>query len=293
MCIPTRTHLTYNNDKSWFTAKLRQLRQAKEDAYRKRDKVLYKQAKYKLEKVIRVAKRNYSGKLRNKLSSSDSVSAWKGMKDITNYKTPSPGTMENQQLVDNLNEFYCRFEKTPHTRPKHLSTQPLTPSAAPLSPTPALQIREDDVRQVLKKNKRRKAPGPDGVSPACLKTCTDQMAPIFTQIFNRSLELCKVPSCFKHSTIIPIPKRPKITELNDYLATSCGSNVCGHEVIRKTGAGPPEGHPWTLAGSSSVCLPSKQVCGRCSQHVTALCSATSRQTKGLCEDPVCGLQLGL
>ncbi len=59
MCIPTRTHLTYNNDKPWFTAKLRQLRQAKEDAYRKGDKVLYKQAKYTLEKEIRVAKRNY------------------------------------------------------------------------------------------------------------------------------------------------------------------------------------------------------------------------------------------
>ncbi len=50
MCIPTRTHLTYNNDKPWFTAKLRQLRQAKEDAYRKGDKVLYKQTKYTLEK---------------------------------------------------------------------------------------------------------------------------------------------------------------------------------------------------------------------------------------------------
>ncbi len=90
MCIPTRTHLTYNNDKPWFTAKLRQLRQAKEDAYRKGDKVLYKQAKYTLEKEIRVAKRNYSGKLRNKFSSSDSASVWKGMKDITSYKTLSP-----------------------------------------------------------------------------------------------------------------------------------------------------------------------------------------------------------
>ncbi len=42
MCIPTRTHLTYNNDKPWFTAKLRQLSQAKEEAYRKGNKVLYK-----------------------------------------------------------------------------------------------------------------------------------------------------------------------------------------------------------------------------------------------------------
>ncbi len=31
----TRTRLTYNNDKPWFTAKLRQLRQAKEDACRR------------------------------------------------------------------------------------------------------------------------------------------------------------------------------------------------------------------------------------------------------------------
>ncbi len=45
MCIPTRTRLTYKNNKPWFTAKLRQLCQANENAYRKRDKALYKQAK--------------------------------------------------------------------------------------------------------------------------------------------------------------------------------------------------------------------------------------------------------
>ncbi len=225
MCIPTRTRLTYNNDKPWFTAKLRQLRQAKEDAYRMGDKVLYKQAKYTLEKEIRVAKRNYSVKLRIQFSSSDSASVWKGMKDFTNYKTPSPSTVENQQLADDLNVFCCRFEKTPHTRPEHLSTQPLTPPATPLSPTPALKISEDDVRQVFIKNKRRKAPGPDGVSPACLKSCADQLAPIFTQIFNRSLELCEVPSCFKCSTIIPVPKKPKITGLNDYRPVALTSVV--------------------------------------------------------------------
>ncbi len=42
MCIPTRTHITYNNDKPWFTAKLSQLRQAKEDARRNGDRVMYK-----------------------------------------------------------------------------------------------------------------------------------------------------------------------------------------------------------------------------------------------------------
>ncbi len=168
MCIPTKTHLTYNNDKPWFTLKLRQLHQAKEDAYKKEEKVLYKQAKYTLKKEIRVAKRNYSGKLRNKFSFSDSASVWKGLKDITNYKTlppppPPPSTVENRQLADDLNELYCSFEKTPFTSP-----------ATPLSPTLALKISEDDVRQVFRKNKRRKVPGLDGVTPVCLKSCADQ-----------------------------------------------------------------------------------------------------------------------
>ncbi len=127
-----RTCLTYNNEKPWFTAKLRQLRQAKEDAYRKGDIVLYKQAKYTLEKEIRVAKRNYSGKRRIQLSSSDSVSVWKGLKDITNWHHP-PALWRINNWQASKNDFYCRFGKTPHTRHAHLSTQPLTPPATPPS----------------------------------------------------------------------------------------------------------------------------------------------------------------
>ncbi|KAK3552173.1 hypothetical protein QTP86_005107 [Hemibagrus guttatus] len=92
-------------------------------------------------------------------------------------------------------------------------------------PPPALRISEDDVRHIFLKQKRRKAPGPDGVTPACLKTCADQLAFIFSQIFNRSLELCEVPACFKRSTIIPIPKKPKITGLNDYRPVALTSVV--------------------------------------------------------------------
>ncbi|KAK3553519.1 hypothetical protein QTP70_004199 [Hemibagrus guttatus] len=44
-------------------------------------------------------------------------------------------------------------------------------------------------------------------------------------IFNRSLELCEVPACFKRSTIIPIPKKPKITGLNNYRPVALASVV--------------------------------------------------------------------
>ncbi len=117
------------------------------------------------------------------------------------------------------------LKKHPHTRSEHLSTQPLTPPATPLSPTPALQISEDNVSQVFQKQKRKKAPGPDCVTPVCLKSCADQLTPIFTQISNRSLELCKVLSCVKRSTIIPIPNTSKITGLNDYRPVALTSVV--------------------------------------------------------------------
>ncbi|KAK3526544.1 hypothetical protein QTP70_030770 [Hemibagrus guttatus] len=228
MCIPTRTYLSFNNDKPWFTSKLRHLRQAKEDAFRNGDRVLYNQARNTLNKEIRVAKRSYAKKLENQFSANDPASVWKGLKYITNYKTPSPSTEANQQLAEDLNEFYCRFETaglTPHAPSEHLSIQPLTPPATPLSPPPALRISEDDVRQIFLKQKKRKAPGPDGVTPVCLRTCADQLAFIFSQIFNRSLELCEVPACFKRSTIIPIPKKPKMTGFNDYRPVALTSVV--------------------------------------------------------------------
>ncbi|XDV23365.1 hypothetical protein PO909_027961, partial [Leuciscus waleckii] len=83
----------------------------------------------------------------------------------------------------------------------------------------------EDVSRVFKKQKTRKASGPDGISSACLKACADQLAPVFTQIFNRSLEQCEVPCSFERSTIIPVPKKPKITGLNDYCQT-CRSHMC-------------------------------------------------------------------
>ncbi|KAM9834869.1 uncharacterized protein ACBT44_014576 [Syngnathus typhle] len=66
---------------------------------------------------------------------------------------------------------------------------------------------------MFRRQKIRKAPGPDGVSPSCLKVCAEQLAPTFARIFNRSLELCEVTLCFES---IPVAKKSAITGLNDY-----------------------------------------------------------------------------
>ncbi|KAI2657165.1 putative RNA-directed DNA polymerase from transposon BS [Labeo rohita] len=90
-------------------------------------------------------------------------------------------------------------------------------------------IREESLQtrcaRSSERTKEERHQGPDGVTPACLKACADQLAPILSQIFNRSLELCEVPSCFKRTTIIPVSKKPKITGLNDYRPVALTSVV--------------------------------------------------------------------
>lgn len=71
----------------------------------------------------------------------------------------------------------------------------------------------------------RKATGPDGISGRVLKDCADQLAGIFTRIFNRSLSQSTGPPCLKASIIVPLPKKATITGLNDYRPVALTSAV--------------------------------------------------------------------
>ncbi len=64
-----------------------------------------------------------------------------------------------------------------------------------------------DVTRSFKRVNISKAVGPDGIPGRVLKACAFQLAGVFTDIFNLSLSLSVVPSCFKKSTIVPIPKK--------------------------------------------------------------------------------------
>ncbi|KAM3866909.1 uncharacterized protein ACN63O_008607 [Diretmus argenteus] len=77
-------------------------------------------------------------------------------------------------------------------------------------------ISEEEVRKEFRKLDKRKAAGPDGVSPAVLSHCANQLAPPFTDLYNSILRHCTAPDCSKDSIIIPIPKSNKITCLNNY-----------------------------------------------------------------------------
>ncbi len=72
------------------------------------------------------------------------------------------------------------------------------------------------MRRTLRAVNHRKAVGPDGVAGRVLRDCADQLAGVFTKIFNQSLSRFTVPASLKSSVIVPLPKKTSISSLNDY-----------------------------------------------------------------------------
>ncbi len=167
------------------------------------------------------------------------------------------------------------WKNTPHPpwTPLHK-----TPPATPLSPTRAIQISEDEVRQVFQKQKRKKAPGPDCYSSLSEILCWPA-GPHLHKDLQQITGTVRSPLMLQTLHHHPIPKKSKITGLHGYRPVALMSVVM-MKLFEKLVLTKLKDIP----RSSSVCLQSKQVCGRCSQHGSALCSATSRHVRILFVD---------
>ncbi|KAI4904741.1 hypothetical protein NFI96_002271 [Prochilodus magdalenae] len=79
-----------------------------------------------------------------------------------------------------------------------------------------LTLSTTDVCHTLRRVSARKAAGPDEVPGRVLKACAEQLAGVFTDIFNLSLAQVVVPTIFKTATIVPVPKHSTASTLNDF-----------------------------------------------------------------------------
>ncbi len=123
-------------------------------------------------------------------------------------------------LAEELNTFYGRFDCNGG------ANLPNSPSGSSRqSSDHVITVSEDDVRRELRRVNVRKAAGPDGITGRVLRSCADQLADLFTSIFNESLATSVVPTSFKKSVIIPVPKNSKPSCLNDYRPVALTSTV--------------------------------------------------------------------
>ncbi|KAK1783932.1 hypothetical protein P4O66_023099, partial [Electrophorus voltai] len=233
--IPRTTIKKFPNQKPWVDKTIREALNSRTAAYNvgifSGNMDEYKSAAYGVRRPVREAKRHYGRKLETQFQQSGSRSLLQGLRMITDYRSPPTGLMSaNESLANELNTFFAHFEATSSSANANSANANSTYTnnangaigaangacADPTIEQHPLIITESDVRRVFKRMNTRKAAGPDGICGRVLKACTDQLAPVFTDIFNLSLTLAIIPSSFKRSTIVPVPKKPRPSGLNDY-----------------------------------------------------------------------------
>ncbi len=149
---------------------------------------------------------------------------WQGLKTICSSGNNSSAEVRADPLLaEELNTFYGRFEC--NVNGGAILPISTSESSRQSSNVCAITFSEDDVRRELKRVNVRKAAGPDGITGRVLRSCADQLAGLFTSIFNESLATSVVPTSFKKSVIIPVPKNSKPSCLNDYRPVALTSTV--------------------------------------------------------------------
>eukprot|EP00061_Rhincodon_typus_P005174 g24384.t1 len=101
-------------------------------------------------------------------------------------------------LPDALSAFYARFKQ-------NVSGMVMPDPTVPDIPIPS--ITTADVRSFSLGVNPRKIVGWDGVPKQTFRSCADQLAEVFTDTFSLSLLQAEVSTCFKKTTIIPVPKK--------------------------------------------------------------------------------------
>ena len=235
--VPIRTVRCFANNKPWITCDVKALLNRKKRAFRNKDQEELRRVQGELKLCLREAKEAYSRKLERQLQQNNMRGVWEGMKNIMGCKkkgSPVEGSIER---ANDFNVFFNRFSvpvsapasggpayvppAPPSAAPPLDPLPPLTPTLSPVNPITAAEVRGE-----LRRLRPRAAAGPDMVCPRLLKVCADELGEPLQHIFNLSLRLGKVPTQWKTSCIVPVPKKKgHSSALNDYRPVALTSHA--------------------------------------------------------------------
>jgi hypothetical protein len=150
---------------------------------------------------------------------------WQDLKAIMEYnRKPSHKLPSGASQTDELNAFYAHFEAS---NTEACMRAPAVPDDS------VITLSIADVSKIFKQVNIHKDMGPDRIPGLVLRVCTDQLASVFTDIFKLSLTESVIPTCFKQTTIVPVPKKAKETCLNDDrpVALMLGAMKCFERLV--------------------------------------------------------------
>ena len=224
--IPTKEVIIYPNNKPWVTKELKEVLNKKKRVFYTGTSQEKKVVNREVRAAIRKAKRQYKDKVEMQYSSGDIRAAWQGIKTMASVNQRVDGTrksvsvegVDDQDLPNVLNTFYARFER-------HDFSESISALRESLVSEHDFVIVTDDVVKLFKHLNAYKAPGPDGICGRTLRYCAEQLGGVFGRLFQLSIDSGHIPSVWKFSNIIPVPKKSNSKQPNDFRPVALTSLV--------------------------------------------------------------------
>ena len=228
-CIPNKTITVRPSEPLWITSEIKRNIRSRKRAYKKakctqlsHHWTKFRRIRNTTIELIRKAKKLHNEKLKDKLRS-DSLSPkdwWKTLKHIINQNTENsiPPLKVDEQYVQNdlekanlLNNFFQQQTLLDEggKNPPHLeSTNTDTLSNVVLTPL--------EVQTVLNILPLGKAAGPDGINNRILRELAFELSVPLCQLFNYSLNMCKVPDVWKQANVCAVFKKGDRSLVSNY-----------------------------------------------------------------------------
>ncbi|XP_078000927.1 uncharacterized protein LOC144453491 [Glandiceps talaboti] len=221
--VPTKIVKIFPNNKQWITTKVKELINRKKGIFALKNKDQLREVQKEIKRVIKIEKEKYKRKVEEKFIGNDMRRVWASMKLMNGY------TRKNSNLnssvpktsidyVNDLNCFYNRFDC--HDFSQELTDLKTICNNCANTDESVFITTEEEVRQLFLKVNPNKTVGPDLIPPRILKVCAHQLASIYSVIFNMYFKSMSVPSIWKRSCIVPVPKKSTLTCMNDLLLLS-------------------------------------------------------------------------
>lgn len=206
----------------WFSDHLKELVIWKKTLHRKYKESLSDSDYYRFSRIREQCKRiteecrlGYVEHLDNTIPSNMKV-FWAFVNDLKKSK-PTPGCMridgQTATEPDEICNLFADFFKSVYT--------PVTDCAPVYDFNTHLSISKcsvslNEVKKKLLGLDTSKGAGPDGITPAALKHCCNELAPVLTKMFNVSLRNGIFPPVLKHSYVVPIFKSGDSSDIRNY-----------------------------------------------------------------------------
>ena len=168
----------------------------------------YNKSRNKVTSALRIARKAFFDNLSQSVKTPKDFWATYNCLSPSRLGTPNNLTYQSQTAkgssdkADLLNSFFAScFSPSP----LHFLTQSASVSTS-TSSLSHITCSEEDVFRLLSTYKAKTASGPDGISRTMLRGTAESIYPVLTALFNCSLRQGVVPSDWKISNVIPIPK---------------------------------------------------------------------------------------